>query len=165
MSGKEQLADALSGRLREAQRIVLKLYLQQIDHMERQVADLDQALAAALAQHLDAVERLCQIPGISVRTAQHIVAEIGPRAEAFASAGKLASWVALCPGQQESAGVSVSSRSAKGNWMMRRTLSQTAWAAIAAKGSEAARRFRAWLPRLGPSVLRRRLVAGGEPWL
>jgi transposase len=57
--------------------------------------------------------------------------------------------VALCPGQQESAGVSVSGRSAKGNWMMRRTLSQTAWAAIATKGSEAQRRFRAWRPRLG----------------
>jgi transposase len=148
-ASQEQLADALSGRFTEAQRIVLKLYLQQIDQIEQQVAELDQALAAALAQHLDAIERLCEIPGISVRTAQHVVAEIGPRAEAFDSAGKLASWVAVCPGQQESAGVSVSSRCAKGNWMMRRTLSQTAWAAIAAKGSEAARRFRTWRPRLG----------------
>lgn len=146
---QEQLADALSGRFSQAQRIVLNLYLQQIDYIERQVADLDQALAAALSPHLDAIERMCEIPGISVRTAQHIVAEIGPRAEAFTSAGKLASWVAICPGQQESAGVSVSSRSAKGNWMMRRTLSQTAWAAIAAKGSEAARRFRTWRTRLG----------------
>lgn len=146
---QEQLADALSGRFSQAQRIVLNLYLQQIDYIERQVADLDQALAAALSPHLNAIERMCEIPGISVRTAQHIVAEIGPRAEAFTSAGKLASWVAICPGQQESAGVSVSSRSAKGNWMMRRTLSQTAWAAIAAKGSEAARRFRTWRTRLG----------------
>lgn len=148
-ASKQQLADALTGRFTEAQRIVLKLYLQQIDHIEQQIAELDQALAAALAPHGEAIERLCEIPGISVRTAQQIVAEIGPRAEAFSSAGKLASWVAICPGQQESAGVSVSSRSAKGNWMMRRTLSQTAWAAIAAKRSEAARRFRTWCPRLG----------------
>jgi len=148
-ANKEELADALSGRLTEAQRIVLKLYLQQIDHIERQITDLEQVLEAALAQHLNAIERLCEIPGISVRTAQQIIAEIGPRAEAFASAGKLASWVAVCPGQQESAGVCVSSRSAKGNWMMRRTLSQTAWAAIAAKGSEAARRFRNWRPKIG----------------
>lgn len=148
-ANRAQLADALSGRFTPAQRIVLKFYLQQIDQIERQVADLDQVLAAALAQHLNAVQRLCEIPGISVRSAQYLVAEIGPRAEAFDSAGKLASWVAICPGQQQSAGVSVSSRSAKGNWMMRRTLSQTAWAAIAAKGSEAARRFRAWRPRLG----------------
>ena len=146
---KEQLADALNGRFSEAQRIVLKLYLQQIDEIERQVSELDKALAMALTRHLDAIERLCEIPGISVRTAQHIIAEIGPRADAFASPGKLASWAAICPGQQESAGVSISSRSAKGNWIMRRTLSQTAWAAIATKGSEAARRFRSWRFRLG----------------
>jgi transposase len=148
-ASKEQLADALSGRFTEVQRIVLKLFLQQIDYIERQMTELDQALAQALAPHQDAIERLSEIPGIGVPTAQHIIAETGPRAEVFDSAGKLASWVAICPGQQESAGVSVSTRSAKGNWMMRRTLSQTAWAAIATKGSEAQRRFRAWRPRLG----------------
>jgi transposase len=123
--------------------------LQQIDQIEQHVIDLDRALAQALAAHQEAVERLCEIPGISVRTAQYLIAETGPGAEPFESPGKLASWVAICPGQQESAGVSVSNRSAKGNWMMRRTLSQTAWAAVASKGSEARRRFLAWRPRLG----------------
>jgi transposase len=148
-ASKEQLADALSGRLTEVQRIVLKLYLQQIDHIEGQLADLEQALGRALGSHQDAIGRLCEIPGISVRTAQYLIAETGPRAKAFDSAGKLASWAGICPGQQESAGISVSNRSAKGNWMLRRTLSQTAWAAIATKGSEAQRRFRIWRPRLG----------------
>jgi len=148
-ASKEQLADALSGQLTEAQRIVLELYLEQIDQIEQQVGELDKALARALAPHQNAIERLCDMPGVSVRTAQHIIAETGPRADAFNSAGKLASWAAMCPGQQQSAGVSVSSRSAKGNWMLRRTLCQTAWAAIATKGSEAQRRFRAWRPRLG----------------
>lgn len=147
---KEQLADALSGRFTKMQRIVLQLYMQQIEYIERQIAELDQALATALTPHQQVVQRLCEIPGISVRTAQHIIAEIGPSAEVFESAGKLASWVAICPGQQESAGISVSSRSAKGNWMMRRTLSQTAWAAIATKGSDAQRRFRVWRPKIGP---------------
>ena len=146
---KEELADALSGHLTEAQRIVLKLYLEQIDLLERQMAEIDESLAKALVPHQDAIERLCEIPGIGVRTAQHIMAETGPRADAFQSAGKIASWAGMCPGQQESAGVSVSSRSAKGNWMLRRTLCQTAWAAIATKGSEAQRRFQRWRPRLG----------------
>jgi hypothetical protein len=106
-------------------------------------------LAKALVQHQEAIERLCEIPGISVRTAQHIIAETGPRAEAFATAGKLASWAGMWPGQQESSGMSVSSRSAKGTWMLRRTLCQTASAAIATKGSEAKRRFQCWRPRLG----------------
>ena len=111
----------------------MKLYLEQIDLIERHMAEIDESLAQALVPHQDAIERLCEIPGIGVRTAQHIVAETGPRAEVFDSAGKLASWAGMCPGQQESAGVSVSSRSAKGNWMLRRTLCQTAWAAIATK--------------------------------
>jgi transposase len=89
---------------------------------------------------------LCEIPGISVRTAQYLIAETGPGAESFASPGKLASWVAICPGQQESAGVTLSNSSAKGNWMMRRTLSQTAWAAVKSKGSEARRRFSGLAP-------------------
>ena len=104
-ASKEQLADALSGQLTEAQRIVLALYLEQIDQIEQQVGELDKALARALAPHQNAIERLCDMPGVSVRTAQHIIAETGPRADAFNSAGKLASWAAMCPGQQESAGV------------------------------------------------------------
>jgi transposase len=148
-ASQEQLTDALSGRLTEAHRIVLRLFLQQIDQIEQHLAELDQALARALAAHQEAIARLCEIPGINVRTAQYILAETGPRAAVFESAGKLASWVGICPGQQESAGVSVSTRSAKGNWMLRRTLSQIAWAAVASKGSEAQRRFHAWRPRLG----------------
>jgi transposase len=148
-ASREQLSDALSGRMTEAQRTVLRLFLEQIDQIEQHVDDLDRALAQALAPHQDAIERLCEVPGVSVRTAQYMVAETGPRAQSFESAAKLASWVAICPGQQQSAGVSVSNRSAKGNWMMRRTLSQTAWAGVASKGSEAQRRFSVWRARLG----------------
>jgi transposase len=148
-ASQEQLTDALSGRLTDAHRLVLRLFLQQIDQIEQHLAELDQALARALAAHQEAIARLCEIPGVNVRTAQYIIAETGPRAAVFDSAGKLASWVGICPGQQESAGVSVSTRSAKGNWMLRRTLSQIAWAAVASKGSEAQRRFHAWRPRLG----------------
>ena len=51
-------------------------------------------------------------PGLGVDSAQQIIAEIGPRAESFPSAGQLASWVGVCPGLQESAGESRSNRSA-----------------------------------------------------
>ena len=62
----------------------------------------------------------------------------------------MTSWAGVCSGSHESAGVSTSDRCAKGNYILRRVLSQVAWAAIAAKGSEAQRRYRRWLPRLGP---------------
>ena len=150
VSEVSELADALSGRLTEAQRLVLKLYLEEIEQTEGHMAEVEKALATAERAHQDAITRLCQIPGISVRSAQQIIAEVGPSAAAFASAGKLASWVGVCPGRQESAGVSTSNRSPKGNRTLRRVLSQIAWAAIASKGSEAQRRFRRWKELIGP---------------
>jgi transposase len=110
-TSKEDLADALNGRLTPSQQLVLKLYLEQIEQIERHMAEVEKALAQAEAEHQDAIERLCEMPGVSVRSAQHVIAEIGPRAEAFASSGKLASWVGVCPGRNESAGVSTSNRS------------------------------------------------------
>jgi transposase len=147
---QQNLADALCGRLTPSQQLVLKLYLEQIEQIERHMVEVEKALAQAEAEHQDAIERLCEMPGVSVRSAQHVIAEIGPRAEAFASSGKLASWVGVCPGRNESAGVSTSNRSPKGNSMMRRILSQIAWATIASKGSEGQRRYRTWVGRLGP---------------
>jgi transposase len=74
-ASQPELTDALSGHLTEAQRLVLKRYLEPIDILERHRADLDKSLAKALGPHREAIERLCEIPGISVRTAQYIIAE------------------------------------------------------------------------------------------
>jgi hypothetical protein len=42
-ASKEQLVDALSGQLTEAQRTVLKLYLEEIDRIERHMVQLDES--------------------------------------------------------------------------------------------------------------------------
>jgi Transposase IS116/IS110/IS902 family len=47
-----------------------------------------------------------------------------------APAKNLVSWVAACPGEEESAGVNRSKRSPKGNRQMRRILNQAANAAV-----------------------------------
>ena len=59
----------------------------------------------------------------------------GGRAAAFASQKHLSSWVGACPADDESAGVSTSHRSPKGNRQMRRILYQRANAAVRTKGS------------------------------
>ena len=146
----QELSDALRGRMTTPQRLVLKLYMEEIEQTEKHMAELEKALAVAQSAEQDTIVRLCGHPGISTSSAQQIIAEVGPHASAFPSAGKLASWAGVCSGSHESAGVSTSDRCAKGNHILRRVLSQVAWAAIAAKGSEAQRRYRRWLPRLGP---------------
>jgi transposase len=53
--------------------------------------------ATALKKHQDAVVRLAKVPGLGVDSAQQMIAEVGMDAEAFSSAGELASWVRVCP--------------------------------------------------------------------
>jgi transposase len=48
--------------------------------------------------------RLGSIPGLNRRTAEVIIAEVGVDMTAFPTAAQLASWAALCPGNNESAG-------------------------------------------------------------
>lgn len=55
------------------------------------------------------------IPGVSENCAATILAEIGPTVTAFPSDAHLASWVGLCPGSYESAGIKKSSHITQGN--------------------------------------------------
>jgi len=70
-------------------------------------------------------------------------------AETFPSAKQLSSWVGACPGDEESAEVSRSHRSPKGNRQMRRILNQAANAAVKLKGSIFEIIYRRLMPRLG----------------
>ena len=133
----EQLCDALGActDLKPVYRRLLKMALEQLQLLEQQIAQLDQELATLLHPHQDAVQRLAEVPGLGVDSAQQIIAEVGPTAATFPSGQQLASWVGTCPGDEESAGVNYSHRSPKGNRHMRRILNQTANAAARSKGS------------------------------
>jgi transposase len=142
------LADALDGSLDPIQRALLKLYLERLHLLDQQIGQLDQMIATALRQHQDAVIRVAEIPGFGVDSAQQLIAEMGVDAEAFSTAGQFASWSGVCPGTEESAEQNHSSRSAKGNRMVRRILTQAAQAAVKKKGSHFQSLFRRFLPRL-----------------
>ncbi len=147
----EQLRDALGActELNSVYRRLLKMALKEVGLLEEEIQQLDQELAGLLRRHEDAVKRLAEVPGLGVDSAQQILAEVGAEAEAFASAKKLASWVGVCPGEEESAGVNYSHRSPQGNRQMRRLLNQCANAAVKAKGSIFEIVYRRLVPRLG----------------
>lgn len=147
----EQLTDALSAAatLSGLHRQILTLFLKRLDLIEQQIAELQLAMAKAVHEHQAAVTRLAVVPGLGVDSAQQIIAEVGPQAATFASAGELASWVGVCPGREESAAVSKSNRTPKGNRVMRRVLNQAAYAACRTKGSLFQSLYRRLLPRLG----------------
>jgi transposase len=95
------------------------------------------------------VQRLAEVPGLGVDSAQQIIAEVGATAATFPSPKRLSSWVGVCPGNDESAGVNYSHRSPKGNRQMRRLLNQAANAAVKAKGTIFELGYRRLVPRLG----------------
>ena len=147
----EQLCDALGActDLKPVYRRLLKMALEQVQFLEQQIGQLDREMASLLNQHQDAVERLAEVPGLGVDSAQQIIAEVGPTAVTFPFAKCLSSWVGACPGDNESAGVNYSHRSPKGNRHMRRLLNQAANAAVKAKGSVFEIVYRRTVPRLG----------------
>jgi transposase len=145
----EQLQQACEGRMSLAHRMILGLFLDQMDQLEQQIHKLDEQLAQAQQGYREALARLCAVPGIDLHASRQILAEIGPEVAAFASPEQLASWAGVCPGRQESAEVSYSNRSPKGNRHLRRILNQSAWAAIRTKGSYFQACFQRWLPKLG----------------
>ena len=146
----EQLCDALDActDLKPVYRRLLKMALEQLQFLEQQIGQLDQEMASLLNQHQNAVQRLAEVPGLGVDSAQQIIAEVGPTAETFPSEKCLSSWVGACPGDDESAGVNYNHRSPKGNRHMRRILNQSANAAAKAKGTIFEMIYRRMVPRL-----------------
>jgi transposase len=57
-----------------------------------------------IAPFVPAIDLLDTIPGVNRRTAEVLLAEIGPDMSRFPSPGNLASWAGLSPGNNESAG-------------------------------------------------------------
>ena len=84
----EQLCDALGActELNPVYRRLLKMALAELQLLEQQIGQLDQEIASLLRQHQDAVQRLAEVPGLGVDSAQQIIAEVGPAAATFPSA-------------------------------------------------------------------------------
>jgi transposase len=146
-----ELRDALGActELNPVYRRLVRMALEELHLIEQQIGQLDQEIASLLRQHQDAVERLAEVPGLGVDSAQQIIAEVGATAATFPAAKNLVSWVGACPGEEESAGVNYSKRSPKGNRQMRRILNQAANAAVKRKGSIFEILYRRLVPRLG----------------
>ncbi len=147
----EQLCDALSAcqELNPVYRQLVKMALDELQLIEKQMAQLDQEMAALLRLHQDQVQRLAEVPGLGVDSAQQIIAQVGATAATFPSAGNLSSWVGACPGEEETARVNHSHRSPKGNRHLRRLLNQAANAAVKHKGSIFQILYRRYVPRMG----------------
>jgi transposase len=64
-------------------RRLLKLTLEELQLIEDHLGQLDQQMADLLTEHYEAVQRLAEVPGLGVDSAQQIIAEVGPPRRRF----------------------------------------------------------------------------------
>jgi transposase len=162
---RKALAQALTGVVRDHHRFLIAQHLTQIDFLDEQIALFDAQIVTHMAQFTTpdmpeppqppaapaeaqtlatdsqplawdaAVALLDTIPGINRRMAELLLAEIGADMHRFPTAGHLASWAKLAPGNNESAGKHYSGATGHGNRWLRSGLVQAAWAAVKVKTS------------------------------
>lgn len=160
-----QIQKALAGhQMTDHQRSLVRHSMEHLAFLEEQVAELDREIAEhveASRELQTAVELVKTVPGIQATAAATIVAETGVDMAQFPNGGKLASWVGVCPGNNESAGKRKSGRTTKGNPWARRTLVECAWSATRKKDSESQRFYQ----RLKPNIKHKRALVATAHWI
>jgi transposase len=170
------LVEALTGRFDDHHAELARMLLDQIDALTRQIDTLTariealiDAIPAAATPQLDshtngngdpdtstpqnptglpALDRLAEIPGLSTRSAQQILAEIGLDMTRFPTAGHLVSWTKLCPRTIQSGTKTNTGKTGKGNRYLKGTLGEAA-AAAAKTDTFLGERYRRLVKRRG----------------
>lgn len=130
-----ELRKALSGQVGHHQRFMLAEQLAHIDDLDERIARLDAEIEERMRPFAELIDRLDAIPGVGRRIAQVIIAEVGTDLSRFATAGHLASWAGMCPGNNQSAGKRKSGKTRKGNSALRAALIEAGHAAGKKKDS------------------------------
>ncbi|MFC9911063.1 IS110 family transposase [Streptomyces sp. NPDC127197] len=160
MRAKRQiLAQALTGRFTDHHAFLARTMLDRVDAVTATEARLSEEITRQLAPFRRQIELLTTIPGVSTRSAEMILAEIGTDMARFASAAHLASWAGMCPGNHESAGKHTSGKSRPGDPWLKNALGLAATAAARSKDTCLASRYKRIAVRRGK---KRALVALGH---
>lgn len=146
---RAQIDAALRGHVLSQHRFLLRLHLDQVEHLDETIAGLDREIERCLGPFEDARRRLARIPGISDCAAAILLAEIGTDMTRFPTSAHLISWAGLCPRNDESAGKRRSTRLRAGDAWLKTLLVQCAWAATRAKGTYLQAQFQRLRPRRG----------------
>ena len=128
-ASREEIFDALQGELTASHCFVLDELMRHIEEIETRIVRFDTRLLGELESEHNVLALLQTMPGVDLIGAAMLLVEIGTDMAVFGNADRLASWVGICPGNNESAGKRKSGHLRKGNLYVRRLLCEFAHAA------------------------------------
>jgi transposase len=154
-----QLAEALVNHFDDHHATVAQCGLDHLDQLDTAIDDVSSVIAAVIEPHRWAVDLLITIPGVMNRTAECLIAECGSDMSQFPTAGHLASWAGMCPGNNRSAGRAGKGATRPGPIWLRQHLIEAAHATARTKDNHLAARHRRIRARRGA---KRAAVATGH---
>jgi len=145
-----ELHRSIQGFFEDHHRFQLASLMRILEMLEAENENIDQRMKKLMQKHNNLLKRMDDVPGINELSAQYILSELGPELNTFSSAGALASWSGLCPGNNESAGKRKSGRSPVHKHHLKTIMIEVAWAAVKKKGSYYRDKYWRLRYRLGP---------------
>ena len=130
-----ELEEALSGFFRDHHARMCKTIIKHIDFLDETISELTSEITKLLVPFDAAVVVVSSIPGISLITAQVIIAETGSDMSKFPTPGHLSAWAGLAPANYESGGKRKPYGTRHGSPYLRRILVEAARAAARTKNT------------------------------
>ncbi|MFE9601310.1 IS110 family transposase [Streptomyces hokutonensis] len=143
------LTRALTGDFNGHHAFMVASMLRAIDEADDRISRLSEEIDRQLQPLRQQVDLLITIPGISLPLAQVLIAEIGVDMNRFATAGHLASWAGVCPGNKESAVKRLSGRTRHGGTWLKTALFIAGASAAHSKTTYLGAQFRRLVPHRG----------------
>jgi transposase len=145
----EETRKALKGKLNATHRLMLLTQMGHIRFIEKQMGRIEWQINQIADKYKADIANLMTMHGISQKSANAIIAEIGTNMDVFPSERHITAWAGLCPGNNESAGKNKKSRTRKGNKYLKSLMVECAWCAIKTKGSYFRAKYYSLVPRMG----------------
>ena len=152
------LRRALRGRFSDHHALLIGLCLDHTTHLEATIDRLDERVDALFGSATtseggvpfkQARDHLDSITGVGKRAAECIIAEIGVDMTRFPTAGHLASWAGMAPGNNITGGKRGSGKTTKGDSWLCDILTQCAWAAARTRDTYLSAQFWRLARRIG----------------
>lgn len=112
-ASQEELERACEGRLSDRHRFVLSSITRHIEHISKEMVELDAQIVGGMAPYQEQYELLQTLPGVDAHTAAILLIETGGDISKFKSAKHFCAWAGVSPGNNESAGKKKSRRRAR----------------------------------------------------